>query len=204
MAGAGKAAVWVRGALLALALGGALRPAPAPAAQLFQLDQRYGSIAFTVSNLGLFRSRGAFERFVGRLTIDRDDPAATHIAVTVAADSVHTPWDQETEMLRSPDFFDVARYPEIHFESREVSPQGPNRYVIRGALTLRGQTRPVDLAAKLVHAARDPAGQQIDDFVVTGHVSRRAFGMTADPLFIADKVEIAIHARIILGPPQGG
>lgn len=191
--------------LIAAALALFVVAAPAGAAQRFQLDQRYGSIAFSVSNLGLFRARGQFGRFVGRLAIDPAHPTATRIAVTVAAGSVQTPWGQETAMLRSADFFDVARYKVIRFASAQVLAKGPGRYLIRGALTLRGRTLPVSLAARLVHAARDPrTGRQIDDFIVTGSVSRRAFGMTADPLFIADRVEIAIHARIILGPVQGG
>ncbi len=203
--------VRVRAGVFALLLGvlallaGVIAPRAGRAADLFRLDQRFGSIAFTVSNLGLFSARGDFARFVGRLTLDAADPAATRIAVTVAADSVHTPWDQETAMLRSADFFDVARFKDIRFVSRSVRPEGPGRYRISGTLHLRGQTRPIVLMAKLVHAARDPAtGRQIDDFIVTGAVSRRAFGMTADPLFIADKVRIAIEARVILSPSHGG
>ncbi|MGC8475489.1 MAG: YceI family protein [Acetobacteraceae bacterium] len=187
--------------LALLALAGAM---PAHAAELFRLDQRFGSIGFSVSNLGLFRAHGDFGRFTGTLRIDPAAPDATDIAVTVAARSVHSGWAQETAMLRSADFFDVARYPAIRFHSRAVRADGVHRYLIQGNLTLRGQTRPVVLHAHLVRAARNAAGQQIDDFVVTGAVSRRAFGMTADPLFIADKVRLVIHARVILGSGPGG
>jgi len=201
----GTWAGWARGAVLALLLAGGILPLPARAAQLFRLDQRYGTIAFTVSNLGLFRSRGDFTRFMGRLTIDPADPTATRIAVTVAASSVRTPWPQETAMLRSADFFDVAHYPDIRFQSEQVLPAGPGRYMISGAMTLHGRTRPVTLAAQLMHDARDKAtGRQIDDFIVTGTLSRRDFDMTADRSFISDRVTIAIHARIILDAPRGG
>ncbi|MDE2007893.1 MAG: YceI family protein [Rhodospirillales bacterium] len=180
-------------------------PARAADGQYFRLDQRFGRIAFTVSNLGLFRARGEFARFVGALTLDPADPADTKIDVTVAADSVRTPWDQETAMLRSADFFDVARYKAIRFVSRAVRAVGSGRYRIDGTLSLRGRSSPIALDAKLVHAARDPGtGRQIDDFVIRGTLSRRAFGMTADPLFIADTVRLAIEARVILDPPHGG
>ena len=152
---------------VALALVLLAVPLASRAASLFQLDQRYGSIAFTVSNLGLFRSHGGFARFVGRLTLDAADPTATKISVTVAADSLHTPWAQETEMLRSADFFDVARHKEIRFDSDSVRSTGPGSYAIMGRLTLRGITRPIILTAKLMHATIDKAtGHQIDDFVV--------------------------------------
>jgi polyisoprenoid-binding protein YceI len=210
-----RGSTWVRSAgnarrtsllgLILLAGAFAAMPAPAPAAELFKLDQRYGSIAFSVSNLGLFRSHGDFARFAGRLTIDPAHPAATRIDVTVASRSVNTPWPQETAMLRSADFFNVARYPDIRFASEQVLTAGPGRYVISGRLTLRGQTRPVTLRAHLVRAARDKAtGREIDDFIVTGSLSRKAFGMTADPLFVSDRVMISIHARIILASPHDG
>ncbi len=184
-----------------LALSGAV---PTRAAQVFRLDQRFGSIDFTVSNLGLFRAHGDFGRFMGVLQIDPTAPDATRIAVTVAAGSVHSGWAQETTMLRSAEFFDVARYPEIRFHSRQVRADGIGHYLILGDLTLRGRTRPVTLHARLVHAARTPTGQRIDDFVVTGAVSRHAFGMIADPLFIADTVRLTIRARVILAGTSGG
>ena len=108
-------------------------------------------------------------------------------------------------MLRSADFFDVGRYPAIRFTSSAIAADGPGRYLVRGQIEIRGVTRPIELAATLVHAARDPAsGARIDDFTVTGSLDRRAFGMTADPLFISNLVAIPIHARIILGPAAGG
>lgn len=177
---------------------------PAPSVQSFRLDQRYGSIGFTVSNLGLFQAQGNFTRFAGILRIDPAIPAATRIAMRVTAASVHSPWAQETAMLRSPDFFDVARYRGIRFHSLTVRAEGPRHYLILGTLTLRGHTRPITLHAQLVRAARNAAGQRIEDFVITGALSRRAFGMTADPLFIADTVRLTIHARVILAGGAGG
>ncbi len=189
-------------ALVALTLLGA---SPARAAETFQLDQRYGSIDFAVGYLGMLEASGQFTRFVGQLLIDPADPTATRITVTVAADSVATGWDQETGMLRSPDFFDVARYPEIRFRSEAVEVDGAGRYTVLGLLTLRGHTNPVRLSARLVASARDKAsGRQTEDFVVTGSVSRKAFDMVADPLVISDRVAITIRARILLHDGRDG
>jgi polyisoprenoid-binding protein YceI len=186
--------------LAALVLAGA---APARAAELFQLDQRFGSIRFSVRYAGLLHAGGSFTRFAGQLVIDPADPAATRIAVTVPADSITTPWAQETDMLRSADFFDVARYKEIRFQSEAVRVEGDGRYTVLGQLTMRDHTRPVRLHARLVRSARDAAsGRQVEDFVVTGSVSRKAFGIVADPLFIADAVAITIQARILLPHPR--
>ncbi len=201
----GRRAGGAAGFALALFLLAGLIPGRSHAAELFQLDQRYGSIAFSVSNLGLFRSHGGFARFDGRLTIDLSDPTATDIAVTVVTDSLHTPWPDETQMLRSTDFFDVARYPVIRFASSKVEAAGPGRYRVHGRIEIRGISRPITLDARLTHESRDPAsGKRIDDFAVTGELSRRAFGMTAEPLFVGDRVAIDIHARIILNQAVDG
>ncbi len=193
------AAAW--GLVLLVLLGAA----PARAADLFQLDQRYGSIRFSVAYLGVLHASGTFARFEGQLEIDPARPAATRIAVTVAADSVTTKWEQETGMLRSADFFDVAEYPRIGFQSEAVQADGAGQFTVLGQLTMRGHTGPVRLRARLVGSARDPAsGRQIEEFVVTGSVSRKAFGIVAEPLFIADQVAITIRARIVLSHPSAG
>jgi polyisoprenoid-binding protein YceI len=193
------------GTIIAVTLATGIGSPHAYSSEQFQLDQRYASIAFAVSNLGLFSSHGDFARFMGRLAIDLTDPTATQIAVTVVADSVRTPWPQETAMLRSADFFDVANHKIIRFTSQTVEANGPGRYQVHGQIELRGVTRPITLTAQLTQESRDPTtGRQIDDFIVTGNLSRHDFGMTADPLFIADRIAIDIHARIVLGKVQGG
>jgi len=72
----------------------------ARAADLFMLDQRYGSIAFSVSHFGSFTSLGSFPRFMGRLLIDRLHPEHTKIEVQADAAAVTVPWPDGTELLR--------------------------------------------------------------------------------------------------------
>ncbi|MGH7042950.1 MAG: YceI family protein, partial [Acetobacteraceae bacterium] len=119
--------------------------------------------------------------------------------------SVHAHWQRQTSLLRSAAFLDVADYPVIRFASRAITADGPGRYLVRGQIEIRGVTRPIVLTARLLPAAHAPAGRgQIEEFVVTGRLDRRAFGMTADSLLVSDQVELAIHARIILGSAHGG
>ena len=183
--------------LLALLLGAG--GAPARAGESYAIDQNFADIGFKVHHLGLFSSAGTFRRFTGRITIDEAHPENTRVAVVIATASVAMNWQDAAAMLRSAPYFDVARYPDARFTSTRVIPHGPNRYDVEGLLELRGVTQPVVLHAALVdQRPSDVAGQQIADFVVTGRLRRSLFGMTADPTFVSDRVDLRIDARVRL------
>jgi polyisoprenoid-binding protein YceI len=200
---------WLRscrlGAVCAAALLAASRPAPAQTPTDYVLDQRFGSIHFSVSHLGLFASDGEFRRFKAHLNLDTLHPERTRIAVDVDAGSVDMAWEGAVDMLRSPDFFDVQRYPEVRFTSTEVQPLANGRYLLHGVLVMRGVTQPLSLTAELV-AEKPSAGSSddLEDFVVTGALRRSAFGMTADNTFISDQVKLVITAHLILPGPVHG
>jgi polyisoprenoid-binding protein YceI len=190
---------------VALVLLAGLAPGAARAADHFPLDPRYGSIAVTVRDLGLFHTTATFAHYAGQLTLDLDHPAATRISVTVAANSLRMSWARGAALMRSAAFLDVARHEVIRFESQAVIPDGPGHYLVHGQLGLRGITRPIVFVARVRQVSQDPAtGQRVERFTLTGHLDRRDFGMTADPLIIANRVALAIEARVTLGPALPG
>jgi polyisoprenoid-binding protein YceI len=192
----------LRRALPLLALAVLASALPVRAADLYTIDRRSGRIEFTVSHLGLFSSHGEFTRFDSRLTIDRAHPERTKVAVVIHVDSVSMPWANAADLLRSAEFFDAARYPDARFASTEVIPVSADHYTVRGTLELHGVTRPIELDAGLVDRHFDPASKyEVADFVVHGHIERSAFGITAEPTFISDRVDLNILARLILVEP---
>lgn len=182
--------------LLALAL---LPWRPAQAAETYMISQRFGEIAFRVHHLGLFSSDGTFRRFTGELTIDQAHPERTRISVVIDTRSVAMTWTEAMQMLRSAAYFDVAEFPDARFVSTRVSGDAVSGYEIDGRLTLRGVTQPLVLHAALVgrHKVAD-TGVEIAQFVVTGTLHRSVFGMTADPTFVSDRVDLRIDARVRL------
>ncbi|MGH7046823.1 MAG: YceI family protein [Stellaceae bacterium] len=168
----------------------------------YQIDQRHGSIGFSVRQLGIFTVDGRFTRFTGRLAIDQDHPTETRIDVTIEAGSASMAWSEAVAMLRSPDYFDVARYPAIHFVSRSVSEVANGHFVINGVLTIRGSAHPQSLDATLVDERTLPGGAHIADFSITGEVQRFAYGMVANRDFVGDIVHLTIAVRLTLDPPN--
>lgn len=189
-----------RSALLSVLLVAGPANAGSPGVdQMFSLDQRFSTIDFSVRDLGLFASEGAFRRFEARLVLNNSHPERTRISVAVDAGSVDMAWHDAADMLRSADFFDVRRYPEVRYQSSSVQELARGHFTIRGLIQIRGVTQPLTLHAVLTRQSQDLADHsQIDDFVVHASLRRSAFGMTADEVFISDNVNIIIKARLKL------
>lgn len=175
----------------------------AQAQGVYAIDQRFGTIEFTVDHLGMFASHGTFQKFHGELTIDPARPDTTRVTVEVDANSVDMAWKEAVDMLRSSDYFDVAVHPMVRFISTSVTSQGPDRYAVAGMLEMRGVTKPQTLDAYLVGRHPDPAnGRDVAEFVVTGKLLRTAFGMVADQPFVSNVIDLRIVARVALALTQ--
>ncbi len=189
-----------RGLIAGLACVGLLsRPARA---FTYRIDERFGSIVFSVSVLGLFSVRGRFLRFSGDLALDPRRPEATAIDVTVLTADIDLPLAEQRDLIRSAAYFDSANHPSARFVSQTVSVVGPDRFLIDGLLTLRGVTNPVRLEARLTERSRDPQrGIDFADVLAQAKISRSAFGMVADRLLLSDLVRVEVRVRIVL--PHG-
>jgi len=182
----------------------ALTAADAPASSLvFSIDQRSGSIGFSVSHFGLFSSEVRFDRFTGRLHLDLIEPQDTSFRFNIDANSLDTPLSPTTAMLRGPDFFDVSRYPSITYTSTSVLPLAGQHYAISGVLELHGVARPQPLDARLLNRRTDGL-RHVDtaEFAVTGRLKRSDFGIVADRAFISDAVTLSIHLFVKLPSAQ--
>lgn len=165
----------------------------------YVIDQRYGTIGFSVDQLGMFTAEGQFDTFHGTLSLDLSHPEQSRIDVVVNAASADMPSQQAVEMLRSPPFFDVEHHPEIHFVSSSITQKGPDRFRIAGVLEIRGVTQPQVFDAVLVNRHEDAARHaEIADFDVSGQLKRSAFGMVANQDFVGDTVTLKIHLRLTL------
>lgn len=172
---------------------------------VFSIDQRYGTIGFSVDHLGLFSSQGRFDRFTGMLDIDPAHPERTTFRISIDTASIDMPWEPATAMLRGPDFFDVARYPVMSYTSTSVTPMPGRHYAIGGVLEIRGVARPQTLDALLLSRRIDTTRHvETAEFAVTGRLKRSEFGMVTNQAFISDTVTLSIHVRIELPPLADG
>lgn len=173
-----------------------LLPRPARAAPVrYRLDPARSTVGFTYR----FQGRpvaGSMPVLGADITIDFDDVRAT--AATVSLDAAHARagFVFATEAMRGPAVLDAARHPTIRFVSTAVAPSGTGA-TMRGALTVRGVTRPVALSARFARApGADPASRAALTVALSGRISRAAFGATGYPEFVDDPIDLDILAGI--------
>ncbi|MBR0649043.1 YceI family protein [Roseomonas terrae] len=188
------------GAAAAAAQGGfaALSARPAVAAPArYVFDQAGGRLEFTARHLGVLSSTGRFEDFTAELLIEPDSPLTTTVTVTVRTAAIAISYPGALELLRSPEFFDVERYPEARFAGGATGQGTLDRFNLAGNLTIRGITRPYAMQARLLGRRRDAAlGADIADFSAEGDMRRSEFGMTAEASSISDVIRLSVRVRL--------
>jgi polyisoprenoid-binding protein YceI len=183
--------------LVALSLSGWPAVTLASAGDLYSLDQRSGSVVISVAHLGMFSTEGRFRKFSAHLDLNLSRPETASISMTINAASIDTRWQAESAVLRSPDFLDVQKYPNIRFTSTSVDVTSPNQYLINGILEIRGVKRPFALDTRIRRQPMDTSeGVEIANLFAHGALQRSAFGMTAHQMTTSDRVDITIRARI--------
>jgi hypothetical protein len=107
------------------------------------VDQAHSSIGFTIRFLGVTKVRGSFRDYAAAILFDEKDPTRSSATVVIDAGSIDTGLEERDKDLKGPKFFDVEKYPKIVFTSRSVEKTGPDRYVVRGSLEIRGDARDI-------------------------------------------------------------
>ena len=113
--------------------------------QTWEIDPNHTTSQFSVRHLGISTVRGVFEKTAGTVVYDAADPAKTQIDATLDVSSVNTRIERRDNDLRSPNFFDVAKYATITFKSKKTGVGGQGRLKITGDLTIHGVTKEVVL-----------------------------------------------------------
>jgi len=167
----------------------------------YTVDSESSVVNFTLSARRLLftvRRDGQFSELTGGISYDPANPAATHVDLTVYTDSVSLENTEQEDLLRSDEFFDVAKHPTMHFVSTAVAPGGDGRLSVTGDLTIRGITRQLTLPIRVI----SPAGEAgMTTFDTTFQIDRTQFGLTGGgPRSREFKVSIgknvAIHMAI--------
>jgi len=143
----------------------------------WQLDPAHTSVVFTARHLMVSKVRGQFHGVSGNIHIS-EDPIGSWVEVEVDPASVESGDPKRDEHLRSPDFLDVERYPEITFRSTRLEGDSPGGFRLEGHLTVHGVTRLVTLDVEYHGWTTDPWGGRRAGFSATTEVDREDFGLT--------------------------
>jgi len=130
--------------LSAYALAVLLLCSGAFAAEQFQIDPNHSSANFAVKHLLVSTVRGRFAQLSGTITLDEADPTRSSVTAVIKAASINTDNERRDNHLRSADFFEVEKYPEIRFQSSRVE-KTEDGYVAVGTLTIKDVSREIRL-----------------------------------------------------------
>ena len=161
------------------------------------VDPSHSRVEFRVKHLGISNVRGHFARFGGTLEVP-EDLASARAYGTVETASVNTNDEGRDEHLRSPDFFEAERYPEIAFISKSISPTGEDTFEITGELTLHGVTRDLTLQAEITGTEHDLYGNDRVALEVTGELDRRDYGITFNQALGSGNVLVSDKVKLLL------
>ncbi|GAA2475443.1 YceI family protein [Terrabacter carboxydivorans] len=123
----------------------------------YTLDPSHTRIGFSARHAMVTKVRGQFEQFEGTAHVDTVTPANSSVTVTIEAASVTTGNEQRDGHLKTPDFFDIANYPQLTFVSTHVERDG-SEWAITGDLTINGVTKSVTIPFEETGSAKDPFG----------------------------------------------
>jgi polyisoprenoid-binding protein YceI len=165
---------------------------------VWQLDAAHTQVGFEVKHMMFAKVRGRFTDVQGtRVVGPEGDDAESRASVVIRAASIDTGQTQRDEHLRSPDFFDAERFPELTFESRSVVRDG-EELTIAGVLTIRDVTREVELSVVETGRGIDPWGNERVGFTATATIDRRDFGLTWNQALEAGGVLVGNEVRITI------
>lgn len=183
--------------------------AQASSNDVYMVDQAASSVSFTLQGSAIFKVKkdGYFKNFSGLVSYDPSRPADTRVDLTVVADSIDMRNSEHSQLLKSPQFFDVVHFPTLHFASETTEVQPDGTLSVTGDMTIRGITRrmtiPVTLRPTTLAGTRPGAAFestfQIDrtDFGLNGSASQYGFHVS-----IAKKVQIHIAIATRPGTPR--
>lgn len=167
-------------------------------AEAFKIDPVHSKVMFKVRHLGISTVTGQFNKFSGSFTFDPAEPENAHVSARIEAASVDTGVEARDKDLRSANFFEVAKFPELSFSSTRIEPGENGHFKLTGNLTLHGVTRAVTLDAILGGIITDPWGKKRAAFTVDGTINRKDFGLTWNRVLETGGLVVANQVEIIL------
>ena len=169
----------------------------------YKIDTAHSEVSFKVKHLMITNVTGNFTKFDATLEAAAEDFSDAKISFEADVDSISTNNEQRDGHLKSEDFFAAEKFPKLSFVSSSFKKVNDAEYALNGELTIRGVTKPVQLAVEYGGTMTDPYGQVKAGFEIVGKISRKEFGLTwtatteAGGIVVSDDVKLNLAVQMI-------
>ena len=160
------------------------------------LDPTHSELGFKIKHLMITSVSGLFKNFEAEVEMDEADFSQAQINLTAGMASISTNNEQRDIHLRTSDFFEVEKYPELIFRSTKVEKMDGDNFILFGELTLKGVTKPVQLNVEYNGLTKDPWGGERAGFVVAGKINRSDWGVNFNGVLETGGVMLSEEVRI--------
>jgi len=183
--------------LLALTLAGTMLSANACAQTTWAIDPVHSSVNFEIVHMGVSHVHGSLLGISGTVLYNDKDITKSSVTATIETKTVSTGVDARDNDLKSPNYFDIAKYPTIVFKSTSLTKSGDKLQLI-GDLTLNGVTKSVTLDLDGPTPPQVMQGKTVSGFSATGKISRKdfAFAPKTPSAMVGDDVKFTIDVEI--------
>lgn len=167
----------------------------------YEIDPSHSRIGFKVGHLAISTVRGNFNDFSGEFTFDEGDLSKSHAEVAIKVPSINTANEKRDQHLRSEDFFNTTKFPDIKFSAKKLEKIADNQYKLTGDLTILETTKPVTLDVEFSGKAVDMYGKERMAFSGSTKINRKDYGVTwsktldSGALVVGNEVSIEIEVE---------
>ena len=172
------------------------------AIERWNIDTSHSNVEFVARHLVVTKVRGHFAKWTGFIDVDKDDITKSSTSATIEVASIDTREPQRDAHLKSPDFLDAEKFPQITFTSKKVEKDGSDLEVT-GDLTIHGVTKEVALQVESHGTTKDPWGNTRALFAAKTSINRKDFGLTWNQvletggMLVSEKIEIEIEIQAV-------
>jgi polyisoprenoid-binding protein YceI len=165
-------------------------------------DSAHTSAQFSVKHMMVSTVRGAFSKVTGSAHLDDTDVTKSTVEVVIPVDSVDTREPKRDGHLKSPDFFDAAKFPTMTFKSTKVTAGTPGKLLVEGILTIHGVSKPVVLDTEITPELKGMGGKPMRGVSATTKINRKDFGLVwnhaleTGGVAVGEEVSIQIDAEL--------
>ena len=172
-------------------------------AEGWKLDPAHSKIRFKAEYLLISETEGDFKKFDGSFTSAKPDWTDLKTTLSVDVNSINTDNEMRDGHLKSDDFFNAEKYPQIKFESTSVKKTGDKQYVLNGNLTIRDVTKAISMPVVYNGIVKDPWGNTKAGFKSSAKINRKDFGLKysgaagTGEAVVGDEIEFTVDLVLI-------